>query len=260
MKYKYLISILLIVFLVPSFAQTKLGSGKVSGDMAINGMFYMPDSLIGADKVDSKVRANSWINLNYVNGNLTIGTRYEYYSNPLIDFEKIGYKGQGFTHYFADYKTDLIQVTVGTFYEQFGQGLTFRAYEDRQLGIDNSLLGARVKVNPYKGVFVKGIWGIERNNFDFDYTKRTDFVRGIDGEINLDEWIKIFSEKGINLTFGGSFVSKFEKSTEDIYFILFPNDTLISRTGTIPASKIPQNVGICAYRMNFGYKGFRLEA
>lgn len=260
MKFKYLISILFGVLTVSTFAQSKIGSGKVSGDMAINGMFYMPDSLIGADKVDSKVRANSWINLNYVNGNLTIGTRYEYYSNPLIDFEKIGYKGQGFTHYFADYKTDLIQVTVGTFYEQFGQGLTFRAYEDRQLGIDNSLLGTRVKVNPYKGVFVKGIWGIERNNFDFDYTKRTDFVRGIDGEINLDEWIKVFSEKGINLTFGGSFVSKYEKSTEDIYFILFPNDTALTRTGTIASSKIPQNVGICAYRMNFGYKGFRLEA
>ncbi len=88
-KFKYLISILFGVLTVSTFAQSKIGSGKVSGDMAINGMFYMPDSLIGADKVDSKVRANSWINLNYVNGNLTIGTRYEYYSNPLIDFEKI---------------------------------------------------------------------------------------------------------------------------------------------------------------------------
>lgn len=259
MNYRYLIVIFVIAFSTSAFAQTKLGSGNVSGDISFNGMFYIPDSLIGAEKVDSKVRANSWINLNYVNGNLTIGTRYEYYSNPLIDFEKINYKGQGFTHYFADYKTNLLQVTIGTFYEQFGQGFSLRAYEDRQLGIDNSILGARVKINPFKGITVKGVWGIERNNFDFDYTKRSDFIRGIDGEVSIDEWINLFSEKGITLTLGGSFVSKYERSTDDIYFILYPNDSSLTRTGTIPAANIPQNVGVCAYRFNFGYKGFRIE-
>jgi len=259
MKIKNLFLIILTTSTLFTYAQNKVGSGVVSGDFAINGMFYIPDSLIGAEKVDSKVRANSWLNLNYVNGNLTIGARYEYYSFPLIDFEKIGYKGQGLTHYFADYKTDLLQITIGTFYEQFGQGLSFRSYEDRQLGIDNSILGARVKLNPYKGITVKGVWGIERNNFDFDYTKRNDMIRGIDGEISLDELIKPFAEKGITFSLGGSFVSKYEKSLEDIYFVLFPNDPLITRTGSIPAAKVPQNVGICAYRFNFGYKGFRFE-
>lgn len=259
MKIKNLLFIILTSSTLLSFAQNKVGSGVVSGDFAVNGMYYIPDSLIGAEKVDSKVRANSWLNLNYVNGNLTIGARYEYYSYPLIDFEKIGYKGQGLTHYFADYKTDLLQITIGTFYEQFGQGLSLRAYEDRQLGIDNSILGARVKLNPFKGIIVKGVWGIERNNFDFDYTKRNDMIRGVDGEISLDEIIKPLAEKGITFSLGGSFVSKYEKSLEDIYFVLFPNDPLITRTGTIPASKVPQNVGLCAYRFNFGYKGFRIE-
>jgi hypothetical protein len=252
MKLRQILFTLIIFPSFISYGQNKIGSGVVSGDIAVNGMYYIPDSLIGAEKVDSKVRANSWINLNYVNGNLTIGARYEYYSFPLIDFEKIGYKGQGITNYFADYKTNLLQITIGTFYEQFGQGFSLRAYEDRQLGIDNSLLGARLKIKPFKGMTIKGVWGVERNNFDFDYTNRNDFIRGIDGEISIDEWIKAFSEKGITLSIGGSFVSKYEKSIEDIYF---PNDP----SKTIPASKIPENVGICAYRMNFGYKGFRFE-
>lgn len=258
-KIKFLALIIIVGLTHYGFSQTKVGSGNVSGDIAFNGMYYIPDSLIGAEKVDSKVRANSWLNLNYTNGGLTIGARYEFYSTPLIDFEKIGYKGQGITHYFADYKTDLLQVTVGTFYEQFGQGLSFRSYEDRLLGVDNSLLGARIKINPFKGVAIKGVWGIERNNFDFDYTKRNDFIRGIDGEISLDEIFKSFSDKGVTATIGGSFVSKFEKSSQDVYFVLFPNNPLISRNGAIPADKIPQNVGICAYRFNLGYKGFRLE-
>ncbi len=249
---KFLILIFVIGMSNFVYSQSKIGSGNVTGDISFNGMYYIPDSLIGAEKVDSKVRANSWLNLNYTNGGLTIEARDEFYSTPLIDFEKIGYKGRGITHYFADYKTDLLQVTVGTFYEQFGQGLSFRSFEDRLLGIDNSILGARVKIKPFKGVAIKGVWGIERNNFDFDYTKRNDFIRGIDGEISLDEIFKSLSDKGFSATIGGSFVSKFEKSTQDIYF---PNDPL----KTIPADKIPQNVAICAYRINMGYKGFRLE-
>ena len=161
---KFLILIFVIGMSNFVYSQSKIGSGNVTGDISFNGMYYIPDSLIGAEKVDSKVRANSWLNLNYTNGGLTIGARYEFYSTPLIDFEKIGYKGQGITHYFADYKTDLLQVTVGTFYEQFGQGLSFRSFEDRLLGIDNSILGARVKIKPFKGVAIKGVWGIERKS------------------------------------------------------------------------------------------------
>ena len=160
----------------PLYAQIKVGNGVISGDFALNGMFYQPDSLIGAEKVDSKVRANSWLNLQYTNSGFTVGARYEFYSFPLIDFEKIGYKGQGITNYFVDYKNDFIQVTAGTFYEQFGQGFTLRSYEDRLLGIDNSLLGMRVKATPYKGIYLKGVWGIERKNFDFNYAERNDYI------------------------------------------------------------------------------------
>ena len=171
---KHLARILLFsVFLAGIFtlsAQSKWG--HISGDFGFNGMFYIPDSLMNAKEVKEKVRANTWLNVNYTNGGFTAGVRYEFYSYPLIDFEDIGYKGQGLTNYFLDYKNDFIQVTAGTFYEQFGNGFALRAYEDRQLGIDNSLLGARIRVTPYTGVLLKGVWGLERKNFDFEYLKR----------------------------------------------------------------------------------------
>ena len=229
-----------ISFLSPLKAQIPVGKGTISGDFMLNGMFYIPDSLIGADKVDSKVRANSYMYLQYTNGGFTAGMRYEFYLYPLIDFEDIGYKGHGITHYFADYKNDFIQVTAGTFYEQFGSGLTLRSYEDKYLGIDNSILGARVKVTPYKGITLKGVWGIQRKNFDFEYLKRKDHVRGIDGEISLTELIPQMSEKGFSTSLGASFVSKYEKD-EDPTFIL------------------PQNVATWGARLNFGWKGLRFE-
>lgn len=242
----------------PLYAQIKVGNGVISGDFALNGMFYQPDSLIGAEKVDSKVRANSWLNLQYTNSGFTVGARYEFYSFPLIDFEKIGYKGQGITNYFVDYKNDFIQVTAGTFYEQFGQGFTLRSYEDRLLGIDNSLLGMRVKATPYKGIYLKGVWGIERKNFDFNYAERNDYIRGLDAEIALADMIPAIGNSGVTATIGGSFVSKFEKSLNDIYFSVFPNGDTIPVT--VNADKIPQNVATWAGRINLGYKGFRFEA
>lgn len=239
-------------------AQHQLGNSRISGDFGFNGMYYMPDSLIGADKVDSKVRANAFLNLLYSNGGFSAGMRYEYYQFPLIDFEKIHYQGQGIKYFFADYKNDFIQVTAGNFYEQFGNGLALRAYEDRQLGIDNSLLGARVKLNPYRGIYIKGIWGMERMNFE-SYQGRKDFVRGLDGEIALGELIPKAGELGILATAGASFVSKYEPSTDAIviYPLYLGTDSCVN--ARIPANKIPTNTPTWAARASFGYKGFRLD-
>lgn len=239
-------------------AQHQLGNSRISGDFGFNGMYYIPDTLIGAAKVDSKVRANAFLNVLYSNGGFSAGVRYEYYQFPLIDFEKIKYKGQGLTYFFADYKNDFIQVTAGNFYEQFGNGLTLRAYEDRQLGIDNSLLGGRIKVTPYRGIYIKGVWGVERKNFE-SYNGRKDYVRGLDGEINLGEIVPKIQEKGFTANIGASFVSKFEKADEEISVTFFPGTDSSYVGGVIAADKIPQNVPVWAARASFGYKGFRLD-
>ena len=255
--YKVLFLTMMVSAALTANAQHQLGNGRISGDFSLNGMYYMPDELIGADDVDSKVRANAFLNLLYSNGGFSAGLRYEYYQFPLIDFEKIKYKGQGITYFFADYKNDFIQVTAGNFYEQFGNGLTLRAYEDRQLGIDNSLLGARVRVTPYKGIRLTGVWGMERLNFE-GYTGRNDYVRGLDGEINFSEIIPKMQEKGFSASIGGSFVSKFEKSSDPYIVTIYPGGDTINTV--IEADKIPENTPTWGTRINFGYKGFRFDA
>ena len=254
---KLLLLPVLCLLALTTFAQHQLGNSRISGDFGFNGMYYIPDSLIGAEKVDSKVRGNAFLNLLYSNGGFSAGVRYEFYMFPLIDFEKINYKGQGVRYFFADYKNKFIQVTAGNFYDQFGNGLTLRAYEDRQLGIDNSLLGARVKVTPYKGVYLKGVWGVERLNFD-SYIGRQDYVRGIDAELSFGEMFEKVQEAGFVANVGASFVSKFEKADEEINVSLYPG-TDSATTGVIAVDKIPQNVATWATRMSFGYKGFRLD-
>ena len=251
---RLLLALTLVLCSYVASAQHQIGNSRVSGDFGFNGMYYIPDSIIGADPVDSKVRGNAFLNLLYSNGGFSAGMRYEFYMFPLIDFEKIGYQGQGIKYFFADYTNKFISVTAGNFYEQFGNGLTLRAYEDRQLGIDNSLLGARIKLTPYKGITLKGVWGIERNNFE-SYLGRKDYVRGADLELSFNEIFPKIQEKGFIARVGANIVSKFEKSDDDMYFGIGSGDT----TAVIPHSQIPQNVAAWAARATFGYEGFRLD-
>ncbi len=255
-----IISIILTLFLFSinsTQAQHQIGNGRISGDFGFNGMYYIPDSTIGAEKIDSKVRANAFLNILYSNSGFSAGARYEFYQFPLIDFEKIGYQGQGVKYFFADYKNSFIQVTAGNYYEQFGNGLTLRAYEDRELGIDNSLLGTRIKVTPYKGIYLKGVWGIERKNFD-SYLDRRDFVRGIDAEVSFGEIFPVIQEKGFLTRVGANFISKYEKTSDPLIFTINSGDST-STQAEIPADKFPSNVAAWAARLSFGYKDFRID-
>ena len=51
-----------------AFGQHQFGNSRISGDFGFNGMYYIPDSIIGAEKVDSKVRGNAFFNILYSNG------------------------------------------------------------------------------------------------------------------------------------------------------------------------------------------------
>jgi hypothetical protein len=211
-------------------------AGRITGNFQLDGQYYIPDAVIGADTVKDKVRANAYANINYANGGFTAGFRYEFYSFPLIDFEKLGYVGQGIPYYYAGYNHEYFEVTVGSFYEQFGNGLIYRAYENRNLGYDNATTGIRVKGKPYKGIVITGIWGTERNFF-----AKHGQIRGIDGDFTFSTIFPKLAEKSFSLAAGASMVSKYEKSTDPDYIL-------------------PENVAAWAARLKFGYKDFNLGA
>ncbi|MDR0367600.1 MAG: DUF6029 family protein, partial [Bacteroidales bacterium] len=218
------------------FAQNDiLNNGRISGNIQMDAQYYIPDKAIGADTVPDKMRANAFANINYTNGKFSAGFRYEFYQFPLIDFEKIGYVGHGIPHYYASYNHDYFEVTAGSFYEQFGNGLIYRSYENRNLGYDNATNGIRVKGKPYKGIVLTGIWGMQRNLF-----VKEGQIRGLDGDFSFSEMFPVLSEHAFILGIGGSVLSKFEKDNDLAY-------------------NLPQNVMAFATRLNFGYKDFRIN-
>ena len=62
---RLLLATVLLVCGYAASAQHQFGNSRISGDFGFNGMYYIPDSIIGADPVDSKVRGNAFLNILY---------------------------------------------------------------------------------------------------------------------------------------------------------------------------------------------------
>jgi len=219
-----------------SLAQESGKWGEIHGNVQFDAQYYNPDSAIGAPPVTEKLLMNGFTNLIYTKGKFQVGVRYENYLNALQGFDT-RYQGQGITYRYATFDADFLTITVGNFYEQFGSGMILRAYEERGLGFDNVLDGARVKAHVLGGVYLTGLIGRQRSFFTYG----EGIVRGFNGEISLNETFKAMAESKFKATLGGSFVSKYQKDED-------------------PDFELPENVGAWAARFNLLYGGFNLEA
>ncbi len=200
-----ILSISLATSLTAMAQQRVTLSGSIQSDVLIP----QTDSKIGAIKTDD-VQTNTYADLRLQHKYVDAGIRLEYLDHPLPGFEA-DFKGWGVPHFYVRGKLDWGELTAGTFYEQFGSGFILRTYEERALGIDNSLLGARAVLKPARGIIVKALSGKQRN-----YWKWNDsWVSGADAEVNLDEWIPSLQAHDTRLLLGASWVNKYERQ-EDI--------------------------------------------
>jgi hypothetical protein len=215
-------------------AQTKSDDAtSVHGNFQIDAQYYVADSLIGAPNVPEKMLSNAFGNINYTKGKFSVGMRYEAYNNVMQGFDS-RYKGQGITNRFARYQDQLLDITIGNIYEQFGSGLIFRTYYEPGLLYDNSLDGISVISNPYSGITLKALAGKQRTFF----TVGPGIVRGIDGEVNINELFDSSGQKiKTKVMLGGSFVSKYQTDQD-------------------PDFNLPENVGSYGGRINIIRGGF----
>ncbi|HRG52040.1 MAG TPA: DUF6029 family protein [Bacteroidia bacterium] len=209
--------------------------GEVHGNFQANAQYYIADSTIGAAAAPEKMLFNGFANILYTKGKFTAGIRYENYLNVLQGYPT-GYKGTGIPYRFITYKSDFLEITAGSFYEQFGNGLILRTYEERNLGLDNALDGVRIKAEPVKGIYMKGLIGKQRSFF----SQGPGIVRGIDGEIQINELFSKLANKKLIVGIGGGFVSKFQEDQD-------------------PLLVLPQNVGSQAIRFNLSRNNFSMN-
>lgn len=198
-----------------SFGQT-LGP-NVTGNTETTFQYLLTDSLIGAVQPESKSVMNSYTNINYSLKGFTAGVRFESYLPHILGYPD-RFSGSGIGYKYASYSHDLIDVTVGNFYEQFGTGMAFRSYEERALGLDNALEGIKIKFRPVPGAEIKAVYGKPRYSFDDGKLVNSDGItRGVDANINFSEFYNILADSKFRVNIGGTFVSKNQKTTNPDY-------------------------------------------
>lgn len=228
---------------ITAFAQAQQqdnNEATITGNVESIFQYLNEDTIIGALQPAQKGLLNSYMNVFYTQGNFRAGLRIESYL-PRIQGYPNNFDGTGLGMRYVGYANDFIDVTLGSFYEQFGQGLSLRAYENRSLGYDSQLDGTRVILRPVKGITLKGVYGLQRYQFhEGRIVHGPGIVRGTDGEIDLNRTFKSLADKKLNVTIGASLVSKYQEDD---------NDTLI----------LPENVGAYGGRLKLRYKRFSLE-
>lgn len=181
--------------------------GSVQSDVLIP----EEDEKIGTGTYSDWGLTNTYADLNLMSKYVDAGARLEFTEFPLPGFEP-DFKGWGVPHIYVKGKLKGGDITAGDFYDQFGSGFVFRTYEERSLGIDNSLRGARVNVTGLKGVSFKVLGGLQRRYWDWS---KDSWVGGADLELNLEQYSARMRDKNITWMVGGSYVLKHEKD-EDI--------------------------------------------
>ena len=179
-------------------------NGSIQSDI----LLPQEDEAIGT-KYDSNsdLLTNTYADLHLRSKWVDAGARVEFMEYPLPGFER-DFEGWGVPHIYVKGKLgNGFEVTLGDFYDQFGSGFIFRAYEERSLGIDNSLRGLRLNMSAIDGLNLKVLGGLQRRYWNWDDEA---LVAGADAELNIDRFSTKMQDKGINWMVGASFVGKKE--------------------------------------------------
>ncbi|MDR3666990.1 MAG: DUF6029 family protein [Ignavibacteriaceae bacterium] len=170
MKSFYSVSVavlhLLVIISIPIYSQDSTDSkfdhqySLPSGVTLLNQLKYSNDTQRNLEIFED------WFNLDY---------RYDIFSTGirLVSFEPKDPTVAGLNRKYTDIdfkylKVDLgdadegLEVTAGNFYAMFGRGLVLKSYEDRNIRIDNNLLGVLVN-GRYMGFTLSALSGMPEN-------------------------------------------------------------------------------------------------
>lgn len=202
--------LLLILSIV--FVQTSLwAQGYFSGDLELRNDYYVRDTSIRASGVPQydklKSSLDSWLSSNYRNEKwgLDVGLRLDFFINSRLHDPNTAFTKVKLGNLFIRKRIGKLTVQGGHFYDQFGSGLAFRAYEDRFLGIDNSIFGVHLKYDLTPNIQLKGFAGLPNDRLSKTVigTNGT-FIKGLNAEGNF----ALGKEKQVSLIPGISVVNR----------------------------------------------------
>ena len=225
---KFLSLSVLVLLCVLSSAEEK-DWGRVSASLESTHHVYADDAAnnffptLGGGELKyldgNRYATNNYLKVDYYKGRFSAGLQMEGYFPTTIGYPYVQDKLTLSNLYFG-FVDDAYSVTAGTFYDQLGSGLLFRSWEDRALGLNNALLGARATYN-YKGILsLKAFYGLPRLGKVMEAPRETGFfglgltdvhVAAADAAFSLSESL---GWEGLSLALEGSVLYRHENLSE----------------------------------------------
>ena len=198
------------VFLASAFSlhavaeETPSGNseGYVTGSFETNTNGYVKDDRTTSTVPDGNFGSNNYLKLDYYNSRFTAGIQLEGYAPALVGYSS-DLKGVNLTNYYVSWKDEDFSITAGTVYDQFGSGLLFRSWEDRAIGLNNAVTGARLTYSYNDILNVKALWGMPRFGMKHSQTQ----VKGADASFVISN---LFDIRNTYLALEGSVLDRYE--------------------------------------------------
>ena len=185
---------------------------KLNGGFESNSQWYLNDKERKIDQPESPLRSNNYLFLKANYGKFTVGTQVEsYFKEALLNYNP-AFEGTDISLYHANYRSKMLDVTAGYFYEQFGSGMILRAWEDRALGINTALRGGRVSFKPIDGVSITALYGRQKSGF---HVSDAD-IFGANADLDL---ATLFKQDNFGLTTGFSYILRNQDVSETAFNI-----------------------------------------
>ena len=191
------IKIFLITLFFLSFSYSQ--SNKIYGSFESNAVYYQENE---EEDYENKLASNNYLNIKYLfNSNWNVEVQVESYLPKRIQGFSNSFEKTHLSTLSINYSKNDFNTSIGTIYDQFGSGLILRTWEDRQLGINNSLWGFRTSFDS-KNFNIKLLGGWQKKGIEISSGK----VVGIDSNIKLLN----NDNKYQNMVLGLSYVGRFE--------------------------------------------------
>ncbi len=246
----------LTLCLASSTATIAQEKGRISGSFESNSIYYIEDDASGAD-APYAIGSNNYLKVDYTLGRFSAGIQAEYYPEVLQGFQE-EFKGFAIPSKYVAWNDSNFSVIVGDYYEQFGSGMVLRSWEDRQLGHNNSLGGARLTFNTNDNAFsARVLYGVPRDylysvgrGYDLGQNIFNNYsstqVMGADFSLMLSQIL--MPESMHNIYFEGSIVNRYEPSSTSLF-----NVADYSYLG------LSQNLFSYSARLGYEYGGFAFK-
>ena len=202
---------LLLVFFTFTLSSFTQSNNYFYGSFESNGVYYQESE---STDYDEKFASNTYLNLKYnLNNKWVFDLQTESYLPKQLQNYSDLLEDTFVSTFSINFNPSDFNFTLGTIYEQFGSGMLLRTWEDRQLGINNSLWGIRTSYKKQNLKFVL-LGGYQKKANTISEGK----VFGFDSEFTLYEDKNTFN----SLLVGLSYLGRLEAP----HYVSYPFDDL----------------------------------